>query len=270
MSNQVDQIKQKIVDGMKILLRDGLMELNTGHLSVRVPGKDLICMPGHLHDQARTLDTLIFDDIITIDMEGNKVEGELSAVGERFIHTKIYAARPDVGSVIHCHPQLATCFSIAGVKIFPVYHRAAIFHPGVPIWDYPGQIDKPELGQQLAEALGKGPAILVRGHGAVTVGESPEACVAICAILRGRLRCNTSPRLWGHRGRSRQCIWTAITSRGRPTRTGSKIYGVTRHTVPGFRVRVLKSNLSRLSRLLTLRYPERKPGQLIDPSWHLR
>jgi L-ribulose-5-phosphate 4-epimerase len=183
MSNQVDQIKQKIVDGMKILLRDGLMELNTGHLSVRVPGENLICMPGHLHDQARTLDTLIFDDVITIDMEGNKVEGELSAVGERFIHTKIYAARPDVGSVIHCHPQLATCFSIAGVKILPVYHRAAIFYPAVPIWDYPGQIDKPELGQQLAEALGGGPAILVRGHGAVTVGESPEACVAICAIL---------------------------------------------------------------------------------------
>ena len=183
MTNQVDQIKRKIVDGMRILLRDGLMELNTGHLSVRVPGTELICMPGHLHDQARTLDTLTFDDIITIDMEGNKVEGELSAVGERFIHTKIYAARPDVGSVIHCHPQLATCFSIAGVKILPVYHRAAIFYPGVPIWDYPGQIDKPELGQQLAEALGRGSAVLVRGHGAVTVGESPEACVAICAIL---------------------------------------------------------------------------------------
>ncbi|HVN25250.1 MAG TPA: class II aldolase/adducin family protein [Syntrophorhabdales bacterium] len=183
MSSQVDEIKQKIVDGMKILLRDELMELNTGHLSVKVPGENLICMPGHLHDQARTLDTLTFDDIITIDMEGNKVEGELGAVGERFIHTKIYAARPDVASVIHCHPQMATCFSIAGVKILPVYHRAAIFHPAVPIWDYPGQIDRPELGQELAEALGGSPALLVRGHGAVTVGESPEACVAICAIL---------------------------------------------------------------------------------------
>ena len=183
MTNQVDQIKQKIVDGMKILLRDGLMELNTGHLSVRVPGENLICMPGHLHDQARTLDTLTFEDIITIDMEGNKVEGKLGAVGERFIHTKIYAARPDAGAVIHCHPQMATCFSIAGVKILPVYHRAAIFYPAVPIWDYPGQIDNPELGQQLAQALGGSPAILVRGHGAVTVGESAEACVAICAIL---------------------------------------------------------------------------------------
>jgi L-ribulose-5-phosphate 4-epimerase len=183
MTDQIDQIKRKIMDGMKILLRDGLMEFNTGHLSARVPGTNLICLPGHLHDQGRTLDTLTLADIITIDMDGNKVEGELGAVAERFIHTKIYAARPDVGAVIHCHPKLATCFSIAGVKILPVYHRAAIFHPGVPIWDYPGQINTPELAQQLAEALGQAPAVLARGHGAVTVGESPEACVSICAIL---------------------------------------------------------------------------------------
>jgi len=50
MSDQVGEIKQKIVDGMTILLRDGLMELNTGHLSVRLPESHLICLPGHLHD----------------------------------------------------------------------------------------------------------------------------------------------------------------------------------------------------------------------------
>lgn len=183
MTDTISEIKQKIIDGMKILLRDGLMELNTGHLSVRVPGQDLICLPGHLHDQGRTLDTLTVDDIITIDMEGNKIEGALSAVGESFIHTKIYAARPDVSAVIHCHPKMATCFSIAGVEILPVYHRAVIFHPGVPIWDYPGQLDTPELGQQVAEALGDRPALLLQGHGAVTVGASAEECVAVCAIL---------------------------------------------------------------------------------------
>ena len=164
-------------------MNHAVAELNTGHLSVRVPGRDLICLPGHLHDQGRTLDTLTIDDIITIDMDGNKVEGTLSGVGERFIHTRIYAARPEVSSVIHCHPKMAICFSIAGVKILPVYHRAAIFHPGVPIWDYPGQVDTPELAQQLTDALADGPAVLLRGHGAVTVGASPEECVAVCAIL---------------------------------------------------------------------------------------
>lgn len=183
MTEELNDIKQKIIDGMKILLKDGLMELNTGHLSVRVPGENLICLPGHLHDHGRTLDTLTIDDIITIDMAGNKVEGALAGVGERFIHTRIYEARPDVSAVIHCHPKIATCFGIAGVPILPVYHRAAIFHPSVPIWDYPGQVDTPELAQQLADALGDGPAVLLRGHGAVTVGASPEECVAVCAIL---------------------------------------------------------------------------------------
>ena len=183
MTDQIQEIKQKILDGMKILLRDGLMELNTGHLSVRVPDKDLICLPGHLHDHGRTLDTLTIEDIITIDMDNNKIEGSLSSVGEAVIHTKIYAARPDVNSIIHCHPKLATCFSIAGVEIKPVYHRAAFLYPSVPIWDYPGQVDKPELGEKIAEALGDRPAVLLRGHGAVTVGRSLEECVSVCAIL---------------------------------------------------------------------------------------
>jgi len=186
MTDQIMEIKQKILDGMKILLRDGLMELNTGHLSVRIPGKngqDLICLPGHLHDHGRTLDTLTIDDIITIDMENNKIEGKLSSVGEAVIHTKIYAARPDVNSIIHCHPKMATCFSIAGVEIKPVYHRAVFLSPGVPIWDYPGQVDKPELGEKIAAALGDRPAVLLRGHGAVTVGASLEECVSVCAIL---------------------------------------------------------------------------------------
>lgn len=182
-AEQILATRQRIVDAMKILLRDGLCELNTGHISVRDPETQLIHVPGHIHDFGRTLDTLTVDDIITIDMEGRKVEGKLNGMGERFIHTEVLKRRPDVNSVVHVHPKLAVCFSIAGVEILPVYHRAAIFSPKVPIWDYPGQVDTPEIAADMARALGDNYAVLLRAHGAVAVGATLEECVSVIAIL---------------------------------------------------------------------------------------
>jgi len=180
---KVQEIKEKILQGMKILLRDGMMELNTGHLASRIPGEEKFITIGHLHDFGRTLDTLTLEDLITLDMEGNKLEGKLNTVGELPIHTEIFKRRPDVGAIIHAHPKLATCFSIAGTEILPVYHRAAILSPKVPIWDYPGQVNNLSIAGELAKALGKLPAILMRGHGIVTVGANIEECVSICCIL---------------------------------------------------------------------------------------
>ena len=102
---------------------------------------------------------------------------------ERFIHSEIYRARPEVNSVVHFHPPIATSFSIAGREILPVSLMGRIFAPFVPIFWYPGLIDSKEKGEALAKAFVRGRAILLRGHGAVTAGESlAEAGVAAVTL----------------------------------------------------------------------------------------
>jgi L-fuculose-phosphate aldolase len=122
--------------------------------------------------------------MVIIDFNGNLVQGN-KAPGERFIHTEIYKVRPDVGAIIHAHPLYSTAFGIAGVPIRPVYYRGSIFAPEVPIMDYGAQIDTPELGADVANAIGDAFAVLMRNHGNAVVGRTiEEACIAAFALER--------------------------------------------------------------------------------------
>lgn len=175
--------KQKILDAHKVLLKSDMMELNTGHQSARIPGTDLICTIGHLHDDGRTLDTLTADDLQILDLDGNIVDGRLSPIEEIFIHTEVYRARPEINSVLHTHPMLCTCFSIAGVEIQPVNQRGRVYYPSVPIWDFAGLINTPALGREMMTHMGRRCALLLKGHGVVTAGTSVEECTSLCVML---------------------------------------------------------------------------------------
>ena len=91
------------------------------------------------------------------------------------LYTNIYRARPDVGSVVHAHPPLTIALGISGETIRPVHQLSACFAAGIPTFG--GElINSEELGKKVAETLGDKRAILLVGHGAVTVGaDVPEA-----------------------------------------------------------------------------------------------
>jgi ribulose-5-phosphate 4-epimerase/fuculose-1-phosphate aldolase len=92
-------------------------------------------------------------------------------------------ARPDVTSVVHAHPTYATAFGIAGINILPVGNRGAIFAPQVPILDFDRQIDTPERGRMVRDAIGDGYAAVLKNHGVAVCADSIEnACIATFAL----------------------------------------------------------------------------------------
>jgi len=119
-----------------------------------------------------------FRQIVVIDLDGRLVEGELAPPGERFIHTEVYRWRPEVRAAVHAHPPIAVALSAAGQEVLPITARSALFAPRVAIFPYHGQVDNPRVGAEVARALGRACALVLRGHGSVTVGESlAEACI---------------------------------------------------------------------------------------------
>ncbi len=102
---------------------------------------------------------------------------------ERFIHGEIYKARAEVNSVVHFHAPPVVLMSVSGDTLRPIYHMAG-FLGGAPLFDIRKSAGQPTnmlvsngaLGRALAQTLGNNPAALMRGHGAVVVGESlPQA-----------------------------------------------------------------------------------------------
>lgn len=168
----IDELKKKLVQAAVICEMEGLCS-GFGHISSRIPGSDLIMMtpsgpPGRAD----------LSNIVTVNMQGEKISGEGTPNRELPIHTAIYRIREDVQSVVHVHPPKVVAFTIANKEIYPMGYEERRFSPSVRIFGEPGEnvyIDSDALGDRLAQALGEDLALMIRGHGAVTVGESIEA-----------------------------------------------------------------------------------------------
>jgi ribulose-5-phosphate 4-epimerase/fuculose-1-phosphate aldolase len=183
METEVLTLRRRLARAHRILTAGGIWPLTKGHVSARIPGTDKVLILGHIHSEGRTLLDTDVDDVVTVDMEGNWLEGRIEPVDERFIHLEIMKARPDVTSVVHAHPTYATAFGIAGVNILPVGNRGGIFAPQVPILDFDRQIDTQERGAMCRDAIGDAMALVLKNHGVAVCGDSIEnATIATFAL----------------------------------------------------------------------------------------
>jgi len=167
-------LKKRLAKAHRICTAAGLWPLTKGHISARIPNTDRVLVLGHIHSEGRSLIDTNVDDIVTVDIEGNWIEGRIEPVEERYLHLEIMRDRPEIMSCAHTHSHYATAFGIAGVHIIPVGNRGAIFAPHVPILDFDKQIDTPERGRLLSEAMGESCAIVLKNHGIAAAADSIE------------------------------------------------------------------------------------------------
>lgn len=178
----INELKKKLIQAAIICEMEGLCEA-FGHVSVRVPRTDHILMTPQGSPGAAKL-----TDVVELTLKGEKIGGRGKANTELPIHTSIYRVRNDVQSIVHVHPPKTIAFSIAGKEIFPMRGSDKAFFPCVKIFGDPGtltSVRSDELGDSVARTLGDGFAVILRGHGAVTVGGSIEAaCLTAIGLER--------------------------------------------------------------------------------------
>jgi len=171
---------EDIVIGSRILADFGVVD-GFGHLSARDPAN-----PNHFLMSRSLAPALVTaNDIMEFDLDGNAVDPRGRSVFlERFIHSEIYKARPEVMAVVHSHSPGVIPFSVSQVTLRPMFHNAAFLGAGAPVWDIRkdfGETDMlvrdPARGKSLALLLGDKPVVLMRGHGDVTVGPSVRVAV---------------------------------------------------------------------------------------------
>jgi ribulose-5-phosphate 4-epimerase/fuculose-1-phosphate aldolase len=171
---------EDIVVGSRILADFGVLD-GFGHVSARDPAN-----PTHFLMSRSLAPALVTsDDIMAFDLDGNAVDGRGRSVFlERFIHSEIYKARPDVMAVVHTHSPGVIPFTVSQVPLRPVYHNPSFLGAGAPVWDIRKEfgdtdmlVRSSEIGKSLARTLGDKPVVLMRGHGDVTVGPSVKVAV---------------------------------------------------------------------------------------------
>ena len=169
-------MKQLLADAIRMLARANIVD-HSGHGSVRRDAESFFINSG-----ASTRGALTPDDIVCVDFGGNLVDGRAKPPLEFHIHSEIYRARPDVGAVMHTHPQWSTFLTMVGSPYKVVYAQGALLG-GVPLVDSPLSVNTRPMGEKVAVALGAGQAVLLKSHGAVVVAPDIIECFALAAYL---------------------------------------------------------------------------------------
>jgi len=179
------QYKQQICEIGDRIYKRGFAAANDGNITYRISDNEVLCTPT-MHCKG----FLKPDDICTVDMTGKQIAGRKKRSSEALLHLEIMKARPDVKSVVHCHPPHATAFAVAREPIPQcVLPEVEVFLGDVPITKYetPG-------GQAFADTIlpfvQKTNVIILANHGTVSYGETVERAYwwteildAYCRIL---------------------------------------------------------------------------------------
>jgi ribulose-5-phosphate 4-epimerase/fuculose-1-phosphate aldolase len=170
-----------VANACRVLGARGLAEDVLGHISLRTgPDRMLVRCRGP-HEEGLFLTRPA--DVREVDLDGRALDdGDpgWAAPNELPIHAEILRARPDVDAVVHCHPPSVLLAGLEGVPLRPVFGAynipaARLALDGVPVYPRSVLVRRPELGREVAAALGTASVLVLRGHGIATVGSGPHA-----------------------------------------------------------------------------------------------
>mgnify|MGYP003579753680 CR=1 FL=1 len=179
-----------------------------GHVGVRLPDDRGIAVRMFRRPERGNKEWLVrFDYSLT------KLSGVGTIPRESVIYTEIFKARPDVNAAVHCHPAMCIALSLADQPVDWVHMQSSRFSGGTPIFPRPIYILDPDEGAAVAATLGSASAVMIKGHGIVTVGATiDEACITALYMER-TAKIMAIARLHGYQGTTPESVATQAASR---------------------------------------------------------
>jgi L-fuculose-phosphate aldolase len=157
--------RHDIVEIGKRIYAKGFVASNDGNFSIRIADNEVLITPTGMSKAY-----LSPDQIIKVNMSGERIDGYLKPSSELPFHLKIYEIREDVKSVVHAHPPISTAFAVAGIPLDDTILPEAILSLGcIPLAKY-GTPGTEELVETVEGTILGCDAILLANHGALTVG----------------------------------------------------------------------------------------------------
>ena len=171
----------------------GFAAANEGNLSIRIGENEIICTPTLICKGFMTP-----DDLCTVDMTGKQVAGKRKRTSEVLLHLEIYRQRPDISSVVHCHPPHVNAFGIAREPIPTcVLPEPEIFLGEVPIANYETP-NTQKFAETILPFINKTNVIVLANHGTVSYHTELETAYWLTEILDAYCRTLILAKQLGH------------------------------------------------------------------------
>ncbi|MGB9725888.1 MAG: class II aldolase/adducin family protein [Fervidicoccaceae archaeon] len=172
------ELKMKVAQGMKRLYERDLVSSLGGNLSARTDDGRVFITPSGSPKWELTE-----EDIVEVDLNGSVLSGKLKPSSELPSHLMIYRERTDVFAVAHAHPPHAVALATAGFLKEPphVTPEEVLYLRRLSVLEFapPGI----KTAQAISSAVHSSDVIVVKNHGAFSMGKSIEEAIARIEIL---------------------------------------------------------------------------------------
>ncbi len=174
--------KQEVLETAQQMSQKGFVVGTSGNVSLRFrdsEGTDLVAIT----PSGRPYDSMKLNDIVVVDLEGVRTEGELTPSIETMLHTGIYKARRKVNAIMHTHPVYGSIIAVAGLEIPAILDDQVTQIGGeIKVAQY-ALSGSPEMTANVLAALGPRNATLMANHGAVALGRNLREAFTHCQLL---------------------------------------------------------------------------------------
>ena len=167
------RIRAEIIRVSRAMSGSGLSPGRSGNVSGRSGNGMLITPSGVAYD------TLAPEDIVAVGVDGSVAPGQLKPSSEWRFHLAAYAARSDIGGIVHCHSPSATALACAKRPI-PAFHYmvAAAGGNDIPVVPY-ATFGTEELSRHVVAGLRARNACLMANHGQIAVAGTIGAALEL-------------------------------------------------------------------------------------------
>ncbi|MCC8097756.1 MAG: L-ribulose-5-phosphate 4-epimerase [Eubacterium sp.] len=186
----LEALKEKVYKANMLLPKYGLITFTWGNVSEidRESGLFVIKPSGVDYDKMTP------EDMVVMDLEGNRVEGKLNPSSDTPTHLELYKAFKDIGGIVHTHSTMATAWAQAGRSLpcFGTTH-ADYFYGEIPC---ARNLTKEETEEAYEKNTGKViietfkdknpvyvPGVLCKNHGPFTWGKDAAEAVHNAVVL---------------------------------------------------------------------------------------
>ena len=205
-------LRKQLLRYCHAIYKKGWVANHDGNLSAKLPDGNLLCTP-----TAMSKGDIEMEMLLVLDDQNQVISGSRRSFSELHMHRAAYAARPDIGCVIHAHPPTATGFAVANVELGHPFMAEPFVSLGKHIPMVSFYIPKDErLDHEIAQALSRADVLLLANHGVLSVGGSFEQAFLRLELVEHLAKIALVARQLGGPVPLSEEVIATLSSKGRP------------------------------------------------------
>ena len=171
------ELRQSLIDTARKMEQYNLIRMSGGNVALRVEDKIFVT------PSAMAYDTMLPEDIVIVDIEGNVIEGNRRPTSDLKAILYILKHMPEVNAVIHTHQPKAVALSLICDKL-PIISTTMVDEVKGEVNVAPFTISSDEgMGIQTVEHAGKALCVILKNHGVMAYGKSLEQALSAAVYL---------------------------------------------------------------------------------------